>query len=62
LCFSSNKVYQQIKKKEEVAPKAPNNEEVLLSEIRDLLKRDNIKQKKSSILKCCFFFILFISD
>jgi len=33
------KIYNNMKKKEEAAPSAPSNEEVLLTEIRDLLKK-----------------------
>jgi len=33
------KIYNNMKKKEEAVPAAPSNEEVLLTEIRDLLKK-----------------------
>ncbi|HET8808852.1 MAG TPA: large conductance mechanosensitive channel protein MscL, partial [Flavobacteriaceae bacterium] len=34
------KVYEKTKKKEEAVPAAPSKEEVLLTEIRDALKKD----------------------
>ena len=44
-----NKLNEKVKKKEEKKEEAPkkSNEEVLLEEIRDILKKDNKKAKKN---------------